>query len=355
MTQDDEAIDDRTDVEQAPLTRRDAMKSGVALGAATVSSQALTAHVMAQSGGPTDEISGVVEDANGAVENATVVAVPHDNSLDPLTTTTAADGTYTFSRNDLHDGENLYHVIARDGSESDPRRGEQNYPFIAAEGPVVPDGVTSHWRFGEGSGTTVADSEGSEDLSLSGPTWQSDSDSLDGNHLSFDGTDDEATASNTNNIFTDVSQLTVFVTFQPANTNDLRANLCGAYEADSDDRSWMFRHLGDLPAIRLQTSTDGSSVDVSAASFSESTDWRSFAATWDGSDGSVEFFIDATSIGTDTASTGSLFANGQSFYVGRAGYSGEDFTEGNIDNVAIADSVLTQSEIQDLHNLVPRF
>lgn len=179
------------------LTRREALQGGSAVVASTVGLDALTARAMAQSGGPTNEISGTVEDDNGAVQGATVAAVPHDTSLAVLETTTAADGTYTFDENTLHSGENLYHVIARDGTESDPRRGVQNYPFIAAEGAAaIPDSeanqkLAHRWVLTDDSGSLgVADSIGSADGTNNGVSLVTGGDYAGGAAGDGDGTDD---------------------------------------------------------------------------------------------------------------------------------------------------------------------
>lgn len=128
------------------VSRRELMASGITLGATAVASQYTVGDVLAQSGGPTDEISGTVTDSNGAVDGATVVAVPHDSSLDPLVTTTDANGDYVFDDQALHAGEKLYHVIARDGTETSPQRGQKNYPFIAAEGAgAIPDSAVAQY------------------------------------------------------------------------------------------------------------------------------------------------------------------------------------------------------------------
>lgn len=130
------------DGESLDVTRRELGKgvTAAAVGTATVAMTAGSAQAQ-----PT-QISGTVTDSDGAVGGATVVAVPHDNSLDPLATATASDGTYQFGQSDLHNGTNLYHVIARDGTQSSPRRGQENYPFIAAMGETaIPDSVVEQF------------------------------------------------------------------------------------------------------------------------------------------------------------------------------------------------------------------
>lgn len=188
---------ERVDREELNVSRRELMGgSAVVAGAAVLG--AVPSSVLAQSD-PSDEISGTVTDAGGPAQGATVVAVPHDESLDPLVTTTDANGDYLFDNGDLYEGEELYHVIARDGAEADPRRGQQNYPFIAAVGTDIPDseGLHAHWDVtqeslsdGDPISSLTDQSGNGNDLSAIGsPTANSDGI---GTNItaSLDGTDD---------------------------------------------------------------------------------------------------------------------------------------------------------------------
>jgi len=66
-------------------------------------------------------------------------------------------------------------------------------------------GLVAHWKFDEGSGTTAADSAGSNTGILSGgPTWTT---GKLGNALSFDGSNDAVQIPDSNSL--DVSQITV--------------------------------------------------------------------------------------------------------------------------------------------------
>jgi hypothetical protein len=59
----------------------------------------------------------------------------------------------------------------------------------------VLDTATGHWPGDEGSGTTLTDNIGSNDITLNGPTWQSVSRFEGGYGLSYDRTDDTASGS----------------------------------------------------------------------------------------------------------------------------------------------------------------
>lgn len=136
MTNNVREMDTEEFEEEFNISRRELGK-GVGMAAtATVGASIVSGNVSAQTAD--NYIRGTVEESGTAVENATVVAVPHDQSKSPLATSTDSSGNYAFEQGDLHDGENLYHVISRDGSESDPKRGQENYPFVAAQGDAIP-------------------------------------------------------------------------------------------------------------------------------------------------------------------------------------------------------------------------
>lgn len=187
---------ERVDQSDMALSRRDLMGSSavVAAGALGVG---MVGTATAQDG-PTDEISGTVTDTDGnSVEGATVVSVPHDSSLDALVTTTDANGAYSFQSGDLHPNSNLYHVVARDGTEADPFRSQQNYPFIAAVGETtIPDEGDLHSRYDwtEASGTSSVTDQTGNGRDLSG-TYTGPTASINGNQAGeFDGVDDVLSA-----------------------------------------------------------------------------------------------------------------------------------------------------------------
>lgn len=171
------------DRDELPITRRE-----LATSAAVVAGVSIASSASAQSG-PQDEISGSVTESGSAVDGAEVIAVPHSGSLRPLQTTTDASGSYEFPACALHGGDNLYHVICRDGTETNPKRGQENYPFISATGDYIPCSARNRWKYDEGSGSTVADSIGSADGTITGATWISGT-YIGDYALDFDGTDD---------------------------------------------------------------------------------------------------------------------------------------------------------------------
>lgn len=127
------------------INRRELMKSAGVLGVSAIGSGQLVDVVSAQEAA-INQISGVVETESGPLENATVVAVPHNTDMAVLETTTDSNGEYSFTESQLYTGDNLYIVVAYAGTESTPLRSEQNYPFVVANGGIqLPDTEIERW------------------------------------------------------------------------------------------------------------------------------------------------------------------------------------------------------------------
>lgn len=306
---------DGTEPSVRVVTRREAMKgTGLALGS-VVASGALTERVLAQSGGPSDEISGIVEDGSGPVDGATVVAVPHDTSLAALETTTASDGTYIFEQSDLHTGSNLYHVIARDGIESDPRRGVPNYPFIAAEGPApIPDsGLIHSWPIDSGSGTTLTDSTNDANISFNAVSWVSDV-GFNGWVVESDGTDGIGTAASGDLQNWGDSGALLFCT----HTSSWGQDGLLFHHSTADDRLFLWDQDTDF---QVGLAGSGSAFEVSHPPAST---WLGIGVTWDA--GNAELYtydLEDDSLLNDYSATysGTMAQNGDLTMAGQAGAS----------------------------------
>lgn len=323
-----------TKPDESMLTRREALQGGSAVVATTVGLETLTARAMAQSGGPSDEISGVVEDDSGAVQGTTVAAVPHDTSLSVLETTTAADGTYIFDEQALHEGENLYHVIARDGTESDPRRGVQNYPFIAAEGlAAIPDSGISRWELEQ----NVQDSWGSNDGTVVGnPQYVTDN-QLGTYALDFDGDDyvdlgDVLDFSGSSGFSVGVW---VKMQTQTGDQGIFSKSQQGArqWQLNENSNEWrfaVFDSAGDPSTVSSQATTGS---------------WTHLVGVYDGSQ--IELFADGTS--QDTGAISSVQSVSTSTWIG--GYFSTSFVwNGIIDDPRAYDKALTATEVSNWYN-----
>lgn len=99
----------------------------------------------------------------------------------------------------------------------------------------------------------------------------------------------------------------------------------------------------------------GSTV-VEGGSLSTGT-WYFLAATYSSSNGDIEIFVDASSVGTNTASTGGLGGNNNPIGIGSiaddgGNYGDNYFTfDGRISHPMFFNKVLTNSEIQNLYDV----
>ena len=220
---------------------------------------------------------------------------------------------------------------------------------------AIPDSADHHWPYSEGEDTTVSDDVGDEPLTFGGsPSWVSNSESFDGYHVNLDGSNDYLSAENQDNRFTALDDFSVFMVVKVDNMTEVPI-LIGSWVTDGDNRSW---------AIRIEdgewnphTSTDGSNFEISTIGSvqSDQGDWFSIAVTRDASTGEIEIYENKEPVASGELDTGTLYANDEVLAVGQRG---EDawWMEGSVDHYAFAiDHIWTQEEIDQLHDMHPRF
>lgn len=125
------------------------------------------------------------------------------NSTAP--TTRSSSGTFTAQISGLDPlTEYEFQAVGDDGS-GNTTTGDI-IAFTTAEAAAIPtDGLIHRWRMDEGSGSTAADSVGTADGTISGPTWAS-GDGIGGFYLDYAGGTDNT---NPGPIFTSETALTV--------------------------------------------------------------------------------------------------------------------------------------------------
>lgn len=317
--------------------------TSVVAGAAVLG--AVPSEVLAQTD-PDNEISGTVTDAQGAVDGATVVAVPHDSSLDPLVTTTDANGDYVFNESSLYTGDNLYHVIARDGTESDPRRGQENYPFLLANGGTgIPASAISRWTFDDAdtSSGTAVDSWGDNDGTINGATTgvSGIAGYDNGEAYDFDGIDDwvnfgDIDAADGTNAFSvsiwispdDVS--TFQMVYNKTSTNVWSINI-----TDSGQPRWQCRDSNGNSGLAV-----GSSLSVDTVVH--------LVGTWDS--GSIVLYVDGSQAGTDSVAGSTLASTNDVVKVGGEDPGGYSHFDGVADDPRMYDKALSATEVSNLNS-----
>jgi len=101
---------------------------------------------------------------------------------------------------------------------------------------TIPAAVTNHWPHNEGSGSTLADAIGSQDMAITGATWIS-GDGRDGFHLDYDGSNDESLNDNDTYWDSDTFSIAFWV------NADILTNFVRVVSAspDTDADSWSIR------------------------------------------------------------------------------------------------------------------
>lgn len=254
--------------------------------------------------------------------------------------------TWTWQTEDGDEGTYTARIQSDDDSDS-----------ITVE--VVAEGVdiTNEWTFSEGSGSTVDDSEGDNDGTLVGSTWQSDSDSVEGYHVELDPNPDYLEVDDQQQ-FTALDDFSAFMAFRMEHGESNNHGFMGVYSTDGDNRCWRIGKEDD--DYRVITSDDGSSVNDNYLThgLSENT-WHTVAVVRDASSGEIEVFEDGNSVGTITAHSGTLADIDQPLTFGshNIGSSGTDnHLEGQMDYCVFArDTQWDGADVQELHETIPRF
>lgn len=187
-----------------------------------------------------------------------------------------------------------------------------------------------------GSGTTAYDHVGSADLSLSGATWTS---GLRGQALSFDGTDDSASASTDfgrpqNMTFTTAFKLRSDVpsTGGAADEIYVAGMLTGSNDIISlDIRSGNFytSGVGNEPGVTIRFGTSGFVTLGSGVSVSTGT-WHTLKATYDGS--TMRLYLDGELVATKNVGEQIDYAGADTLVVGSRG-DGTRLLDGTVDEV----------------------
>lgn len=200
-------------------------------------------------------------------------------------------------------------------------------------------GLIGHWRFDEGTGSTVADASGAENdgaFATGSPSWVT---GVRGSALSFDGSTTAATNQAFDPPATGAVALWCRFTASPTSSQRL-IGLGGDWEVRADSAGTIFADLGaDAVAAGFQTPA-GAAVG---------SQWRHLIACFDADNDDFELYLD----GALTAS-GSLAISKQAAQIlsfGTRTGSTERFN-GSLDDVRVYNRWLQPREIAELYGLV---
>lgn len=213
----------------------------------------------------------------------------------------------------------------------------------------VPDEVVTRHQMDEGTGTTVEDSIGTWDFTLNGGTWTSDANSVGGQHISLDGTDDNLDAGDV----TTPNQLSVclWVSFDSPADGTVQSLWDFGINGGNDQGAQIQMRDGSNAADgELRINIGNSATNTG---FIPSADtWYHLAMTY-ASDGTLTFYVDGAQEHQASVGDGTVGDSSRPLRIGEASFGGSNLPA-DVDDHHIADAALTQSEVQSVMGLSPR-
>ena len=175
-------------------------------------------------------------------------------------------------------------------------------------GQFVPDGSIHEYLYTEGSGTTVADSEGNKDLTAVGsPTWEeSDFSEFE---VQTDGEDDGFSTERTFTTFDD--GLTLAIRTQSLGPQDDDA-IIGGLIAEGSAR-YDFTMNIDSGNVQLFVTDESGTTYNNVTNHSPSTSEHELLTLTNDGNGTTEFWVDETKIVDDDSLGGGILENGRDY------------------------------------------
>lgn len=205
---------------------------------------------------------------------------------------------------------------------------------------AIPPSVEHYWPVDEGSGSTIADNEGSIDGSINGSTWQSLSDAVGGYYLSYDNTDDYDSLGSDpfgGAFYSGAFTITAFV----RDDNTSENNAVFAHESGPDGGVEFRIDSGNIHLVFHGVSNIGSSLSLTSSA------WHFVAVRFEPANDQAIFTLDTTNETVSTTDTPTQPPSSDARFGLRS--SGSNAFGGGIDERTISFSSLSDSDIQDLY------
>lgn len=255
----------------------------------------------------------------------------------------------------LPNSENVDEILLPDGSEvSEVLDPDGNVVWTAS---ALPDSVIHHWELSEGGGNQIADNVGSQDGTIHGASWVSNS-WAGGYALSGDGNSDYVSIDNFPLSFRNTLDFSVSLTLQTEDSGG--EHLFGVSETvDGENETFNLYVDGSALQFTLQgqgepgilnctggTPNDGNPhrVDI-VVDGDDVNDWKYYL---DGSeaDSSVLWQDMTDPVFKDVTEPLALLADNEQGDI-------QDHADAIIDNIMIAQPALTPSQISDIYDSQP--
>lgn len=221
-------------------------------------------------------------------------------------------------------------------------------PSAAAITPPPGPVLEARYDFNTVTSGQVADLSGNGNtLTVNGATTSTDApSSLFGDSLSFDGTDDYASAANSTSL--DITGPITVEGWVKLSSFSQQATVAGKWKdtGGTSQRGYLLT-VDTTGRPRFYVSTNGGNYYCATGSQLSTNVWYHLAGTWDGT--TIKVYVGTSS--TSASQIGSIFSNDQPLLIGANdgwGGSNRKFTNGLIDEVRIWKGVLSENQLDDM-------
>jgi hypothetical protein len=229
------------------------------------------------------------------------------------------------------------------------RAGVRGVPLDA-----IPDSVVYSWPIQEGSGSTATDVVGNADLTLASPTWDSDTNSIDGQRLLFDGSSDEATSNATK----PAGSFTMLTTIEPTTDINKIAEVQAFVSSSGASGSVgeaELRFRGDQSTNRLDFAVQNDSTNAQSVSVDgeiSSNVKQRVVGILDASVPEIKIAVNGSIVATNTA-TGTFQEQKSNHTVASDGFGDQRYLPAYVDEPIVANKAYSSQEITDDYQRQP--
>ena len=210
--------------------------------------------------------------------------------------------------------------------------------------PYKDTGLVAYWRMDEGTGSTTKDDAASNNGTITGATWKTQTDCKRGNCLYFDGTDYVTTPS----FALTGTVLTVSGWVKTSLQNANQTILSDAAQSATVGYIWLLREYA-TNRLLWQWANGSTYSSATMLSFFTGYDniWIHFTIVSDYSGASVKFYRNGELIQTTAMTTPIFPSTNRIKYLGA--YTSNRITNGNLDDIRIYNRGLSAAEIKALY------
>jgi len=280
-------------------------------------------------------------------------ANPNERDSNAYDTILSGDLNGDDGPNFTNNAENSHHVVTGSGTNATAVLDGFIITSGNASSSDIIEGTISHWRFDEGSGSTVYDSIGSNNGYISGAQRA-------GGALEFDGWDDYVDIADSPSLnVTDGITIGMWIKPYSGMNCDERNNwrfLLAKDEQDWDHYNLIYEASWDVPLIGFSIVTaEGAEYRLWTNSAAYPDEFVYLAFTYDAQTGKQKTYFNGNLDSQQTTAGGSINISSGPLRIGGGINTGcpdgAGFFKGLIDEVAIYDRALSAEEIEQLYDI----